>query len=421
MAKFSTIIAAVAVGSTVALSACSSAGTTPSTSAAGAGGVLPATTIKILAPSYADSSQADWQKIITEFKKTQPNVKVELQIAAWDNFTDTVKARIQAKDYPDILNDNAFISEATAGLLYPITDVMSDTTLKAIEPALMKNGVGTDGKQWAAPDIASARMLAYNTDLFAKAGITAAPKTWADVEADAAKLAAQGVAGYGLPLGTEEAQVESSLWLWGAGGDWPVSGKLVANQPTAVKAFAEMKKLIDAKATQPDPGATNRQAVADLFNNGKLGMYVTHSGLMGVTRTKFPNIKFDLAPIPSQDGTPVAFGVTDFILAFNNNDANRKAATKQFLDLMYSDAQYEGWYKGTGLLPVTTSQIAKAKASDTNNAKFYEVLSYVKFNPVSNPQWDALKNALQGTAGTIAKDTPENVLAKIQAQVDAQS
>ena len=70
-------------------------------------------------------------------------------------------------------------------------------------------------------------------------------------------------------------------------------------------------------------------------------MYVSHSGLMGNTRKKFPNIKFDLAPIPSKDGKPVAFGVTDFILAFNNKDANRKEATKQFLDLMYSDAMYE--------------------------------------------------------------------------------
>ena len=87
---------------------------------------------------------------------------------------------------------------------------------------------------------------------------------------------------------------------------------------------------------------------------------------------------------------------------------------------MYTDAMYEGWYKGTGLLPVTTTMIAAAKGTDTANAKFYEALSFVKFNPVSHPQWDALKNALQGTAGTVAKDTPESVLGKIQAQVDAQ-
>ncbi len=418
MATFTKMLA-ITAASALILTACSS-GTGGPTADAPAGGQLPATTIKILAPSYADSSQADWNKIITAFKAKQPNVTVELQIEAWDNFTEKVKARIQAKDYPDILNDNAFASAATAGLLYPINEVMSEATLKSIEPALLTNGVGVDGKQWAAPDIASARMMAYNTDLFAKAGVSAAPKTWAELEDAAKKVAATGVAGYGMPLGTEEAQVEASLWLWGAGGDWPQGDKLVANQPAAVEGFAQMKKMIDAKVTQPDPGATNRQAVADLFDNGKLGMYVTHSGLMSVTREKFPDIKYELSQIPSKDGSPIAFGVTDFILAFNNNDANRKQATKEFLDLMYTDEMYEGWYQGTGLLPVTTSMITKAKASDTANAKFYEALSFVKFNPVSHPQWDALKNALQGTAGQIATDTPENVLGKIQAQVDAQ-
>ena len=81
---------------------------------------------------------------------------------------------------------------------------------------------------------------------------------------------------------------------------------------------------------------------------------------------------------------------------------------------------YQTWYAGTGLLPVTTSMIAKGKASDTDNAAFYDALSYVKFLPVGDPKWDALQKALQGTAGTITSDTPENVLAKIQAQVDAQ-
>lgn len=406
----------------LALTGCSGAAAPTTSAPPAADGQLPATTIKILAPSYAESSKTDWEKVIAEFKTKQPNVKVELQIEGWDDFTSKVQARIQAKDYPDILNDNAFAGAAEAGLLYPINEVLSPETLASIEPALLKNGVGSDGKQWAAPDIASSRMLAYNTDLFEKAGIAAAPKTWAELEDAAKKIAAlgDGVSGYGLPLGQEEAQVESSLWLWGAGGDWPQGDKLVANQPAAVEAFTQMKKLVDAGATQPNAGATNRQQAADLFNNGKLGMMMSHSGLLKETRTKFPQTKFDLAPIPSKDGTPVAFGVTDFIVAFDNKDANRKEATKQLLDMLYSDAHYEGWYKGTGLLPVTKSQIAKGTSTDTDNAKFYEALSYVKFLPVGNPTWDALQKALQGTAGTVTADTPENVLTKVQAQLDAQ-
>ena len=41
-------------------------------------------------------------------------------------------ARIQAGDYPDILNDNAFAGSADADLLYPIDEVMSAETIAAI-------------------------------------------------------------------------------------------------------------------------------------------------------------------------------------------------------------------------------------------------------------------------------------------------
>lgn len=429
MARFTKIGLALGASLALALTACTgggtpanppAGGTTASAPAGAPEGQLPATTIKILAPSYADSSKADWDKVIAEFNSKQPNVKVELTIEAWDDFSSKVQARIQSKDYPDILNDNAFAGAAEAGLLYPIEEVLSPETIAAIEPALFKNGVGSDGKQWAAPDIATSRMMAYNTDLFEKAGVAAAPKTWAELADAAKKISDLGgdTYGYGLPLGQEEAQVESSLWLWGAGGDWAEGDKLVANTPAATEAFAEMKKLIDAGVTQPNPGATNRAQAGALFQNGKLGMMMAHSGLTADFRKA--GIKFDLAPIPSKGGEPVALGVTDFILAFNNNDANRKEATKQLLDILYSDAQYEGWYKGTGLLPVTKSQIDKGSKSDTENGKFYEALAYVKFLPVGNPAWDALQKALQGTAGTIASDTPESVLGKIQAQVDAQ-
>jgi len=36
-----------------------------------------------------------------------------LQIEGWDDFSSKVQARIQAKDYPDILNDNAFAGRPT--------------------------------------------------------------------------------------------------------------------------------------------------------------------------------------------------------------------------------------------------------------------------------------------------------------------
>lgn len=424
-------LSAAAIVGVFALSACGNNGSgDPTNGATSAGGDTPAavdpanleTTISILAPSYSDSSQADWQKIIDKFNETYPKVEVDLQIEGWDGFTEKISARIQAGDYPDILNDNAFAGSADADLLYPIDEVMSAETIAAIEPSLLANGVGADGTQWAAPDIASARMLIYNTDLFEKAGIAAPPKTWAEMEDAAKKLVAlgDGVVGYGMPLGKEEAQVESSLWLWGAGGTWVDGEKLVANTPEAVEAFTQMKKFHADGLTQPKL-EDNRQDVANVMQAGKLGMIVGHSQIVADSEAK--GVKVALAPVPDKDGGDgVATGVTHFIVAFNNDDADRKAATGAFLDLMYSDEMYEGWYKGTKLLPVTTSQIEKAKADATtdNEKGFLEALSIVKFLPVGNSSWDALQTALQGSAYKVGTEDPAALLEQIEAQVVAQ-
>ncbi|RIJ69727.1 extracellular solute-binding protein [Nakamurella silvestris] len=380
--------------------------------------------ISILAPSYADSSKSDWEAMITGFNGLYPNVKVNLQIEAWDGFSDKVQTRIQGNDLPDILNDNNYADYAKNDLLYPITDVMSPDTFASIVPSLAKNGLGTDGVQWAAPDIASARTLVYNNDLFKQAGLTEAPKTWDELLADAQAIQALGggISGYGMPLGKEEAQVEASLWIWGNGGDWvDADGKITANSPANIAAFEEIKKFIDGKAVQPDAGATNRQAVADLFNQGKLGMYVTHPGLIGETRTKFPDIKYTLAPTPSKDGTtPVSLGVTDFILAFNNKDDAKKAATKAFLDYMYTPDVYQKWAAGTGLLPVTEGAIKLQAEATPEDKPFFDALPGVRFLPQSNPGWSALQSALQASAGEIATKDAAATLNDIQAQVDAQ-
>lgn len=405
-------IGALACVAALSLTACGGGGST-------GGDAAGSTTIKILAPSYADSTKTDWEAIITEFNKTHPDVKVELQIEGWDDFTSKVQARIQAKDMPDILNDNAFAASADGGLLYPIDEVISDDVLNTIEPALLKNGEGADGTKWAAPDVASVRELTYNTQILADSGVASPPTTWAELEDACAKIKAKfpDIYPYGMPLGKEEAQVESSLFVWGAGANWVDGDNLTATSDGVKEGFAEMKKLIDQGCTQPNAGSTNRQDVVDLFDNGKVAMYNGHSGLFSKTPD---TIKYDTAPVFSKNGDPVVVGVTDFILAFDNGDEARKAATKDFLDLFYSDAMYKNWFKPSGLLPVTQNIIKEESAgADPLLAKYYADLPKVKFLPVGNPQWDVLQGALQSSAGKIASGDVDTVLEGVQAEFEA--
>lgn len=414
---------ATAASATLGLAACSSGGSGGNVEASTKDPDELETTIRILAPSYSESSKSDWEAIIAKFNETYPKVTVELQIEGWEDFASKVQARIQSGDYPDILNDNTFASSADGGILFPITDLLSSETLDAVEPALLECGKGPDGTLWAIPDVASARMLAYNTSLFEQAGLSDAPKTWEDMEAASERIAAlgDGSYAYGMPLGPEEAQVEATLWLWGAGGDWQDGEELVVESDAALTAFEEMKTFIDEGWTQPDVGATNRQQCADLWNNGKIGMMLMHTGLLGVTDSDFPDVEYGLGPVPTQDGTEIAYGVTDFILAFNNGDGDRKQATAAFLEVFYSDEMYSAWYKPTGLMPIKTSLIEAAGAEAKHFKPFYDMLSKVKFQPVGLPSWDVLQGALQSTAGSIAGEDPAAVLSEIQSQMDAQA
>ena len=114
--------------------------------------------------------------------------------------------------------------------------------------------------------------------------------------------------------------------------------------------------------------------------------------------------------------------MTDLVVALDIGDEARKAATADLLDVLYSDEFYEGWYQGTGLMPVTTSMIEKQQAdSDEIGSAFLEALSSVQFLPVGNPTWDVLQTALQGSAYKVGTGDPAEVLSEIQAQVDAQS
>ncbi len=94
---------------------------------------------------------------------------------------------IQNNQPPDILNLNAYASYAKDGLLYDADAVLPSEVKSDILPTFVKYGT-YDGKFYGFPDLSSARALFYNKTLFDKAGISAPPTTWAELEADAKKV-----------------------------------------------------------------------------------------------------------------------------------------------------------------------------------------------------------------------------------------
>lgn len=218
--------AAIAAVATLSLASCGFGG-----SSGDSGDADGATTLDLLVPSYSDGTKANWETVIDGFEKANPDIKVKLEVQSWDNLEKVVSTKIQAGEAPDIYNGGPFAGFVGDELLYPTKDVVSEDTFSDFQESFIKNAE-IDGTAYALPLIASARALFVNNALLDQAGVEA-PTDWDSLLDAATKVSALGggVAGYGMPLGSEEAQAEAAVWLWGGGGSFGDASEITIDTP----------------------------------------------------------------------------------------------------------------------------------------------------------------------------------------------
>lgn len=403
---------ALAAAATLTLASCGFGGGSSGGDASGK------TTLNLLVPSYSDNTQGLWEDVISGFEKANPDIKVELEVQSWDNLESVIATKIQGGEAPDIYNGGPFAGFAADELLYPAKDVVSSDTYSDFQDAFLANAE-VDGTAYALPLIASARALFVNNALLEQAGVAAPPKNWDELLDAATKVSklGGGVAGYGMPLGSEEAQAEAAVWLWGGGGSFGDASAITVDDPANLPGAEQIKKMIDAGATQADPGSTNRSPLMDIFVQGKIGMQVGLPPTVGQIAENNPELDYSIVPIPTKDGSAFTLGVMDQLMAFKNDDSKKDAITK-FFDYYYSADVYVPWVQTEGFLPVTKSG-AEALSGEEALKPFLDVLPDAQFYPSTNPKWSAADSAFKALFGQIASKPAQDVLTEIQAQVDA--
>lgn len=418
--------ALLALGATAALTLAACGGGTGASSAGGgsgeASGGAKVSSIKIVAAEYSkDNTKAFWDSFATAYK-AKTGTSLEVQVVSWDTIDQVSSTMIQNNQAPDILNLNVYASYAKDGLLWSADDVLSDAAKSDLLDAFVKSGT-YQGKLYGMPDLSSARAFFYNTDLFAKAGIAAAPKTWAEFEDAAKKITAlgNGTVGYAMPLGPEEAQGEFSIWTFNNGGDWKSGGKWTINSDKNVETLTFLKQLaVTDKVTQNNPGKTNRADAFDLFKSGKAGMVVGFSPL-AADLDKDGKVKYAVAPMPTKDGgTPQTFGVTDYLMAFKK--PGNQDAIKAFYDLYYQKDQVNTFIEKEGFLPVTKSGL-EYFAENPKLKVYLDTLPNVHLTPTDDPTWDKIKLAVQQNIGaaTAPDGDPKAVLDQLQKTAETTS
>ncbi len=383
----------VALGMTVALSGCGSSGD---------GDV----TLKFVAADYdpegGDSTKQYWEGVATAFEAENKGIKVDVSVYDWKDVDREVAEMVEAGDAPDIAQIGAYADYAAEGRLYPVNDLLSiPVQANLLAPLAEAGEVGR--MAYGIPFVASTRLLFYNKTLFTQAGLEP-PKSWDGIESAAKALKERGVKyPFALPLGKEEAQAETMMWMLSNGGGYTDSvGTYTIDSPQNVEAFDWLKDtLVGEQLTGPvAPGKLDRKPAFTAFANGEVGMLNGHPSLLQQAAKK--GVKVGMVPLPGPDGKArSSMGVADWMMGFKQNGHGRQIG--KFLDFAYNDENVLEFADQYDLLPVTVSA-SETMAEDPAHKElwpFLEALSESTLYPVGKTSWAKVSENIKKQIGAV--------------------
>lgn len=296
-----------------------------------------------------------FQELITKFNQKYPNIKINYQSVPFGDAQNKFKTAAAAKSgAPDILRaEVAWVPEfASLGYLYQLdgTDLTKDQS-DFLPAPLGSTKFG--GKSYGVPQVTDSLGLMYNKKLFAKAGIAAPPKTWAEVKTDAAALKSKaGVDG----IYVNAAGYFLLPFIYGEGGDLidPQAKKITVADPAAVKGVQIAQDLVKSGAATKPSAQDSYGTMMTLFKEQKVGMIINGPWEVNNIRTAptFGGIEnLGVAPVPAgsaKAGAPV--GGHDYVIWSGMPQAKAEAAIA-FIGFM-SSADSEAFIaQKLGLLP----------------------------------------------------------------------
>ena len=357
---------------------------------------------------------------VDKFEAENPGIKLNLEDISWNDVYTVVDTRIAAGNAPDILNIDVFANYANEGLLEPVSQWCPEELFGDFFPSFIDQSV-IDDTVWAVPDLASARALFYNVDMFDEVGIEV-PTTWAELE-DACQAIVDFYDGevypWGIDMTTDEGQAAFAYYTWGNGGGFvDADNNWAVNSAENVEAIEYAIGLINKGYTNPNPATQTRYDLQDMFAAGKLAMVIAPNQLPTYVADKGGDINMATANIPANEGkTSSSVGVMDRIMAFKDeaaaDQAKRDEAIGKFAEFFYNPENYVGWVSMEGFLPAVNSAVGALVESDPSFAAWLDILGSAKFYSTAKAEWDQVKQ------GVIAAEQNALAGADVKAELDA--
>ena len=356
--------------------------------------------------SNATNEAPTYQALVKEFEAANKDVKVTYVNVPFDQAQNKFDTAAGASGAPDVLRSEVGWTPAFAkkGFLLPLdgTDALTDKA--KFQPSLIEQAT-YEGKTYGVPIVTDTLALVYNKALFAKAGLTGAPKTWADLKTAAATIKAKtGVDGY---WGSTQAYYAQSF-LYGEGTDTvdAAAKKITVDSAPAEKAYGTWLGLFDGKGLhKADTTADAYAHIQDAFVNGKVAAIV--QGPWEITNfykgTAFKDkANLGVAPVPAgssgKAGAPT--GGHNLSVYAGSDAAHQKAALK-FVNFMTSAKSQTQIALKNSTLPTRDDAYTAEIKADPGLAGYQSVLPAAQPRPAL-PEYSSLWAPLDTELAQIA-------------------
>lgn len=237
--------------------------------------------ITVVIPKHEMDTKGFFEQQTREFEKAS-GIQVEFISMSWDNVADKITAEMASKGSSfDVMEfDNAWVARfVTNNWVTPIDDMMTEDMKSGILPGLLEK-FSYNGKHYGIPWNNDTRFFMYNKQKLADAGISAPPKTWAELAEQSKTLMSKGLVKYGFIDSLMQAQSgtnELTYFAYSFGGDFlDKDGKPNSSKDPGTKAAFEFlsKGLNIDKFIDPASVSSDYQTVANVFLNGDTAFFL---------------------------------------------------------------------------------------------------------------------------------------------------
>ena len=332
----------------------------------GDGGAESAKEITFLVFETPNLTPQVWDAAIKRATDQHPDITVRKLVSPTQDRTAYAKQLLASGQFPDVMVAVSPAGLAESGNLYAWQpDELKDFTCPTCG--------AINGKVYQLPaNTQTIPVVYYNRDLFSEAGVSAAPKTYAELLDVAAKLDAKGttpfVVGQGHDsLGPTWAGIIATE-VYAKNPDWMAdrrAGKVRFSDPDFKRAATKLADLaakgyIDKRMLSQDYAAAQ-----EAFLGGKGAMYAMGNWFAAAADNPSTKPEFEVGQFfwPSDDGAPVIPAFTGGGLSINAKAPNLDAAKRFALAFQLDKTNLDASTKNDGLYPAVKGYSPPAEAA----------------------------------------------------------